>query len=209
MWTVALDLIVALLLVATIGYAIRLDRRLRTVRRERADLERVATNFEAAIGRAEEGLSAIKATAEQVQGGREEAKRLHDDLNFLIERADGLADRLEHAVRSARDVAKQSRVDPLEDHHGPRSAQFTGRAGRGAGAGRSAARSRVGDPSTDEPDHRWRPQMDQPAPPSSTGIGASRPLAAALMSKMAATGRETPPTSDSERELLAALAARR
>ncbi len=105
MWALALDVLVAVLLAVTIVYALLLNRRLRGLRRDRAELERVAGHFEGAIGRAEKGLANITAATDHFQAERAEAGRLQDDLRFLIERAEGVADRLDAGVRAASRLA--------------------------------------------------------------------------------------------------------
>ena len=108
-FSLVLDLVVAVLLVVTIGYAVVLNRRLSELRRNKADLESAASSFGAATGRAEESIARLKTTADELHQRIEKAQALRDDLVFLIERGGTAADRLEESVRAAR---KEGDVGP-------------------------------------------------------------------------------------------------
>ncbi len=101
-----LNIAVILLLVPTIIYAVILNRRLSALRRSREELAKVVNSFNEATMRAEAGIPKLKkATTEAnhtLKDRVEKAQTLRDDLAFMIERAEELANRLEGAVRSAR-----------------------------------------------------------------------------------------------------------
>lgn len=97
-----LDILVAGLLVVTISYAVMLNRRLRNMRQDRAELEKLATKFADATVRAEHSIRKLKMHADELGGRIDKAQSLRDDLGFLIERGTTTADRLEETVRSAR-----------------------------------------------------------------------------------------------------------
>jgi len=105
-WKILLDLIVSALLVATITYAIRLNSRLTSLRKNRDDMSKIIVSFNEATVRAESSIPKLKRAAEEAGGSLQErvekAQSLRDDLAFMIERADTMANRLENAVRSAR-----------------------------------------------------------------------------------------------------------
>ena len=105
-WRLVLDLVVSVLLVATIGYAIALNSRLGSLRRNRSDLAKTIVSFNEATLRAETAIPKLRRAAEEAGGALqdrvEKAQSLRDDLAFMIERADTMANRLENAVRSAR-----------------------------------------------------------------------------------------------------------
>ncbi|MBT7486433.1 MAG: hypothetical protein HN673_08710, partial [Rhodospirillales bacterium] len=61
-----LDLLLAVLLVITIGYAMSLNKRLGMLRQDKEDLEKLASTFANATLRAEEGVGKLKNTAEQL-----------------------------------------------------------------------------------------------------------------------------------------------
>jgi hypothetical protein len=101
-----------LLLGATLFHAIRLERALGVLKRDRAVLEGLVTGFNDSTRQAEEGVAHLQAAAEGA--GRaiarqiEQAQRLRDDLTFLTERGDRLAERLEGGVRASRMAADQA-----------------------------------------------------------------------------------------------------
>ena len=101
-----LDVLVAILLVVTIGYAMALNKRLGVLRRDKAELEELAGSFVDATTRAEESISRLKHTADDLKERMEKAQSLHDDLAFLIDRGGGAADRLEEMIRAARRSAQ-------------------------------------------------------------------------------------------------------
>ncbi|MGE5514244.1 MAG: DUF6468 domain-containing protein [Bacteroidota bacterium] len=105
-WKIVLDLLVSVLLVATIGYAVMLNQRLTQLRKNRDDLAKIIVSFNEATVRAETAIPKLRKAAEDagqsLQERVEKAQSLRDDLAFMIERADTMANRLETAVRSAR-----------------------------------------------------------------------------------------------------------
>ena len=103
MISMGLDILVAVLLVVTIGYAVVLNRRLSALRKDNGELERMAQVFTEATSRAEDGIARLKQTSDDLQDRMAAAQALADDLRFLIERGGNTADRLEHRVRQARD----------------------------------------------------------------------------------------------------------
>lgn len=102
------DLLIAGLLVATVAYGAVLNRRLGRLRRDGAELKTVIGDLDAVVERAEAGIAALKAARSPVEarpplgaaGGP--ARELADDLRFLIERGEAVADRLETAASRAR-----------------------------------------------------------------------------------------------------------
>jgi hypothetical protein len=102
-----LDGIVVVFLVATIVYLLIVNDRLKQLRRKGDDLAKVIAMFNEATSRAEAGIPKLRKAAEEtgvaLQERVEKAQSLRDDLAFMIERADAMADRLEQAVRVARE----------------------------------------------------------------------------------------------------------
>jgi biopolymer transport protein ExbB/TolQ len=101
-WTLALDALMAVLLATSIATTIVLNRRLNVLRDHRAELEKLTQNFREATDRADHGVVGLKVSAQSLQERIESARALADDLEFLIERGGGIADRLEAEVRAAR-----------------------------------------------------------------------------------------------------------
>jgi ABC-type transporter Mla subunit MlaD len=97
------------LLGAGLPLAWRLERQIAALRREGGALEAGAAGIGEATAAAEAALTRLRATAEGA--GRAVAERvavaepLRDDLRYLAERAEALADRLDGLVRAARPAA--------------------------------------------------------------------------------------------------------
>lgn len=120
-WLLQGALLVLLLALLPLGW--RLDRRLAALRHEGAGLAAGAEGLTAATDAAEAALSRLRATAESsgrmVAERAAAAERLRDDLAFLTERAEMLADRLDGLVREARPRAADAPATPAAP--GPRS----------------------------------------------------------------------------------------
>ena len=114
-WKVLLDIVVSLLLIATISYAWMLNQRLSSLRKNRDDLAKTIAAFNEATLRAESSIPKLRKAAEEsgqtLQERVEKAQSLRDDLAFMIERADTMANRLENAVRSARPDGKAAAAE--------------------------------------------------------------------------------------------------
>jgi len=108
--TVLLDVVIIALLVPTIVYAVILNRRLETLRRNRDDLAKMIAAFNEATVRAEAGIPKMRKAAQDagdsLQASMEKAQTLRDDLAFMTERADSMANRLEGQLREARGAAR-------------------------------------------------------------------------------------------------------
>jgi hypothetical protein len=103
-----------LLLAATLFHALRLERALGVLKRDRAVLEELVAGFNESTRAAEAGCERLRATTDgagrQIARQIEQAQRLRDDLGFLTERGDRLAERLETGVRAARMYADQQAI---------------------------------------------------------------------------------------------------
>jgi len=136
------DVILVLLLSGTLAMAIRLDRALRVVRRDRAAFEALITNLGAAMGAVKQGIQTLRCEAEQAaeQIGRraDDADKIATDLSFLIEAADRAGGALEQRMKAfpadpagatkprrskaARSTAPQAADTPAAPIHEPPSA---------------------------------------------------------------------------------------
>ncbi len=103
-WTLEIALMV--LLAATLVQAIRLERALGVLKRDRASLEALVAGFNISTNQAESGIQKLRAAADGTGRHIEEqltkSGSMKDDLIYLTERGDRLADRLERLVRAAR-----------------------------------------------------------------------------------------------------------
>ena len=101
-WFILLDAIVALLLAATIVYAVLLNRKLGHLRGNRREIGQTAAGFNNAIARAEASVAKLKVSTDELRLQIDKAQSLKDDLTLLIARGDVVADALEEAVRAGR-----------------------------------------------------------------------------------------------------------
>jgi hypothetical protein len=103
------DAIVAVLLIATISYAAVLNARLGVLRGDRVKLEELVRGLTIAADRAEAGIAALRAAADDVgrrlEKKTEEGRGLREDLTYMIERGIAIADRLEGGIRARREDA--------------------------------------------------------------------------------------------------------
>lgn len=106
-----LELILVGMLAVTLFHAVRLERALGVLKRDRATLESLVTGFNTSTRQAEQGVERLRAAADgagrQIARQAEAATALKDDLTFLMERGEKLADRLDGLVRSARPLASE------------------------------------------------------------------------------------------------------
>jgi hypothetical protein len=105
-----------LLLAVTLFHAVRLERALGVLKRDRAVLEDLVAGFNDSTRAAEAGIERLRGATDgagrQIARQIDQAQRLKDDLGFLTERGDRLAERLESAVRTARMYADQQAISP-------------------------------------------------------------------------------------------------
>jgi hypothetical protein len=122
----ALDVTLILLLAITLFHALRLERALGVLKRDRGELEALIAGFNDSTRQAENGIDRLRQAADgagrQIAKQIEVASALKDDLLFLSERSDRLAERLDSLVRTARPMATDvttpdptvNPVEPLE-----------------------------------------------------------------------------------------------
>jgi chromosome segregation ATPase len=108
-WT--LEIVLVVLLGATLFQAVKLERALGVLKRDRASLESLVAHFNASTRQAESGIqrlrSAVDGAGRQIETQLTKSVSLKDDLAFLTERGDRLADRLDILVRAARPLAHE------------------------------------------------------------------------------------------------------
>jgi len=112
-WLVEIVLVV--LLAATLFHAVRLERALGVLKRDRSVLEELVAGFNASTRQAESGIERLRVAADssglQIARQLEAARAVQSDLGYLIERGERLADRMDTLVRMARPLA----VDPVRE----------------------------------------------------------------------------------------------
>ncbi len=105
-FSLILDALIVVLLVATIAYAAVLNRKLGVLRDAKSEMEALIVSFSEPIERAGSGVESLKQEAgrsgKALQSKVEAARGLVDDLGFLIETGTRLAERLDGGVGAAR-----------------------------------------------------------------------------------------------------------
>lgn len=101
-----INLIIIALLIPTIIYAYRLNHSLKILRENQNSLAQLVNALNEATFKAENSIPKLKSVTEHSSEGLKEvvdsAKELKDDLLFINERADNLADRLENVINTSR-----------------------------------------------------------------------------------------------------------
>ena len=101
-----LDGLIVVLLAATIGFCVVLNRRLGALRRAQSELEQFAQTLNEVTSQAQQGIEGLKAATEELggslQGKIDKAETLNSDLAFMTKHGSDLANRLESAVRGTR-----------------------------------------------------------------------------------------------------------
>ena len=110
-----LEIVLMALLGATLFHAVRLERALGVLKRDRAVLEELVGGFNTSMRQAEAGTDRLRAAADGA--GRllaqqiDTATTLKEDLLFLSQRGERLADRLGEQVRGARPVLAEAEMN--------------------------------------------------------------------------------------------------
>lgn len=131
-----LDVFVALLLIATITYAVILNRKLSRLRVDRSAFEKMLKKFVDATARAESGVAHLQRVADssavELDTKRSSTLALRDDLEFLVSRAEQQADRLDKLIADGREQEiPRGRVEAPEvrSDDAPASKPFRGATG--------------------------------------------------------------------------------
>ncbi len=142
-----LELVLIGLLAATLVHALRLERALGLLKRDRATLEEMIAGFNASTREAEGGIARLREVADgagrQIARHIQLAQELKGDLGYLVERGEKLADRLDRAARAGRAAAADDRTPT----YAPRIA--------------SLAAMPAGAPAEPEPSPRGRSQAER------------------------------------------------
>ena len=105
-----INITIIALLIPTIIYAYRLNKNLNVLRQNQNSLSKLVEALNDATFKAEHSIPKLKSitehSSENLQEVVDNAKELKDDLLFINERADNLADRLEHVITDNRTTTK-------------------------------------------------------------------------------------------------------
>ena len=103
---VILEVVLLGLLAATLFHALRLERALGVLKRDRAVLEELVSGFNESTRSAESGIERLREAADgagrQLTRQIDAGAALREDLRFLAERGVQVADRLDTLVRTGR-----------------------------------------------------------------------------------------------------------
>jgi len=139
-----IDGVVSILLVTVIVYAVQLNRNLGALKANKVELEKLIASFTESTNRAEASVGRLKSsateTAQSLQSNVTRAQELRDDLTFMTERANEIADRLEAAISDSRS-GSAARSEPRDGAQAPQSQGVR----RGSGAQDSAGGDGDGD----------------------------------------------------------------
>jgi uncharacterized protein YoxC len=108
-WQWVLELVLIALLGATLFYALRLERIIGVLRRDRVGLGDVLATIRAALDDAQAGIEALRSMADGT--GRaltrdiEAARQAQQDLQFSLDRLEGVAAKVEAVIKSGRTLA--------------------------------------------------------------------------------------------------------
>ena len=109
MLEIGLQIVVATLLVVTIVYAVILNRRLGRLRDGREEMQRLVAELSATMAGTERSIAALRESAvgDDAALGRRitEARAVRDEIGFLVECAETLAERLDAQIGAGRNVA--------------------------------------------------------------------------------------------------------
>ncbi len=105
--SIIMDLIAVTLLIATLIYVFILNQQLK---KNRHQLETFIVNFSSSLNRAESTIKELKELKETVLKSLSEqrlkASALKDELSFLLDRGESVAQQLENEIREARKIKK-------------------------------------------------------------------------------------------------------
>lgn len=121
----ALNYLIAFLLLVTILYCWRLNRRIVELHQGKKELLTLLKAFDQSIIRAEEGTRTLKNTCANLghalQEDIDKAKFLVEDLNFMIDRAAAATDTLENRIQTSRSIASADGIASPNSYPPPRS----------------------------------------------------------------------------------------
>jgi hypothetical protein len=108
-WAWALELILIALLVATLFYAMRLERSIGVLRKDRAGLSDVLSTIRTALDDADRGLQSLQhmadVTGRALTGQIGVATQAQHDMQYLLDRLESVAAKVETVIKAGRIIA--------------------------------------------------------------------------------------------------------
>lgn len=119
MTSMIIDIFTIALLIATIFYAYGLNRRIQLIHSNRDELGNLLSGFTTSLARAEVSVEALRTSGYDaiatLKSNLEEARTIRDDLQFLVDRGEDIANQLENGIRKKRET---NNVKPFSQHLG-------------------------------------------------------------------------------------------
>lgn len=117
-WMLLLEGMVAMLLIATIGFCWRLNGKLDELRDARAEMGKLIGELDRATTRAAAAITDLKTASDGIGAALDDkmgaGRVLADDLQLMLETGNRLADRLEDDIGSARRASAPQGVQAAE-----------------------------------------------------------------------------------------------
>lgn len=105
-FSLALDIILVLLLAVTIAYCVILNRRLQVMRSAQSEMINLIQEFDRATVQAKSGIADLRQAggdiATRLQEQVKRAQALSEDLSFMIDAGDRMAEKLDGRMQTAR-----------------------------------------------------------------------------------------------------------
>jgi hypothetical protein len=103
---ILLDLGVAILLIVTIGFCVRLNQKIMDMQKSKGDLARLLKHFEAVISRAETGIQGLKVAGQDsnkhLVEAADSARKLMDDLTVITKQGSKTSDVLDAMLQKGK-----------------------------------------------------------------------------------------------------------
>lgn len=114
-----INLSIAGLLVAVIIYCRTLNRNIRVLQNSKSEMAKLFSEFDQSIERASTSVTELKEAADKADNLLKEklgtANMIADDLSFLIERGNRMADQLENGMKGRGPAVKEAPAAPAPD----------------------------------------------------------------------------------------------
>ncbi|MGB0935165.1 MAG: DUF6468 domain-containing protein [Alphaproteobacteria bacterium] len=111
-----IDITIILLLAATIVYARILNKRIISIQENREQIQQILVEFSQTLDKAEKSIGTLRTAGQEALGNIEErvqhASSIRDDLSYLVEKGEKIANELEFMVRDARGAVAENAAPP-------------------------------------------------------------------------------------------------